>query len=171
MQSAIGEGMTRRDHSDVSNQVVYLDSIHLVSFKLWHILTVELIYAVSCNSFMRTMQLERMSRPWKPLWERRRSLLRIWFVTNNYWNNPMLMSLLEVNLIFCSLSAALFGIPWQIWEEICYTRSIWYKKHLSVTWPGMDIASHIPSWASPSYPCEDIGSVLQQRCYALIYVQ
>lgn len=77
-----------------------MDSIHLISFKLWQILTVELIYAVSCYSFMPTMQLGRMSRPWKPLWERRRSLLRIWFVTNNYWNNPMLMSLLEVNLIF-----------------------------------------------------------------------
>lgn len=71
-------------------------------------------------------------------------------------------------LFFLLLYAALSRIPWQVWEEVCNTRCIWHPEHFPVTWPGMDIASHIPSWTSPPYSCKDLGSILQQGCHPLI---
>lgn len=59
---------------------------------------------------------------------------------------------------------AVFGVSWQIWAEICRSRSLWHTQHIPVTWFSMDTPSHLPSWATSSYPSKDPRSMLQPRC-------
>lgn len=72
---------------------------------------------------------------------------------------------LGVLTMFCN--AALPRVPWQIWEEVRQSRSIWYPQHLPVTGSGLDTVAHLPPWAPPSHPSKDLGSVLQSRRISL----
>lgn len=46
MKSAIGEGMTRKDHGDVSNQLVSFNLLCLFEFACWLYFLVSLLYNV-----------------------------------------------------------------------------------------------------------------------------
>ena len=79
IQSAIGEGMTRRDHSDVSNQVCrcFLTCFWASKSPKCNILLVSDLFP--CFSCMQIMPSGRMYRPWKLSLVRRLCLRRIWY--------------------------------------------------------------------------------------------
>ena len=71
------------------------------------------------------------------------------------------------NSFLCCGFVAVFRVSGQVWEEVCDARSIRYKKHLPVTWFGMDTAPYLPTWASSPYSCQNTWSILQPRCHKL----
>ena len=82
MQSAIGEGMTRKDHSDVSNQVWFCLLTTLLFFLFINHLIGVILFLLSS---MQIMPLERMSRQWKPWSEKKHFHLRTWSLLLFSW--------------------------------------------------------------------------------------
>jgi hypothetical protein len=62
LQSAIGEGMTRRDHADVSNQVLIVTSHFVYNIANFRFINYLIGVIMLFPSSMQIMPLERMSR-------------------------------------------------------------------------------------------------------------
>lgn len=175
--------MTRKDHSEVSNQVHIIYSTSSWVFAtgfcpdvpnepgawLWHISLLQLYANYAIGKDVQAMKAvvgeEALSSE---------DLVRLESFPGGIMNLlyfhapfPVCFSLLGDDCVNCSL-AVVSWVSWQVWAEVRCPRPLRHSRYFPVLGPCLVIASYFPSGASSPYSCQDSRWILQPELRPLI---